>query len=53
MQVAVISKKNHQLQGVILDIVSYPYSHIHSIFTLLLIKQTFENNKSSRAGSES
>ena len=29
----------------------YPY--IHSIFTLLLIKQVFEKNKSSRAASES
>ena len=50
MQAAVISKK-HQLSGVNLEIVSYIY--IHSIFTLLLIKQTFEKNKSSRAGSKS
>ena len=58
MQVAAISNKTPTTNGYFRNWMPRPsfldlcYPHIHSIFTLFLIKQNFEKKKSSRAGSQ-
>ena len=58
IQAAVISKKIRTTRSYFINWRQRPncldlgYSYIHSIFTLLLIKQTFGKNESSKAESE-